>query len=476
VFANPAAARLLGLESPEAVTAATPEQLMALYDVFDEQGRRLSLADLPSKQADRGEEGKPLLVRNVIRATGEQRWLLHKATPVFDAEGRLSLIVNVVEDLTEVKRAELAQRLLAEAGQALSSSLEYRGTLQDVAELTVPGLADGCAVLMPGEDGSLEPVAAAGTCDPADAAEVVRSGRARLAGGTITVPLAIAGHRPIGALSLAMAQSGRAFDKADLALARELGHRAAIAVENARLYAERSLIATTLQRSLLPPELPEIPGFRLAGFYQAAGEQNDVGGDFYDAFEVPGGWMVVVGDVAGRGAEAAALTSLSRYTLRTAGKLLGEPIAALEQLNAALRERPGLSLVSVCCAVLRSAEAEATAEVVLAGHPPAFHVRCATADPVGVFAPFLGAYERADWAPARVGLEAGDLLVLYTDGVIDTVGEGERFGEERLRETLREAAAATDAVARIQRAMSRFARGPQVDDTAVIVVERTGES
>ncbi len=115
------------------------------------------------------------------------------------------------------------------------------------------------------------------------------------------------------------------------------------------------MIAATLQRSLLPPELPDIPGFRLASFYQAAGEHNDVGGDYYDAFEVPGGWMIVVGDVAGRGAEAAALTSLSRYTFRAAGKLLGDPIAALEQLNAALRELPGLSLVSVCCALLRSA-------------------------------------------------------------------------------------------------------------------------
>ena len=108
---------------------------------------------------------------------------------------------------------------------------------------------------------------------------------------------------------------------------------------------------------MLPPDLPEIPGFLLASFYRAAGQHNEVGGDFYDAFEVPGGWMVVVGDVAGRGAEAAALTSLSRYTFRTAGKLLGDPIAALEQLNAALRERPGLSLVSVCCALLRSATA-----------------------------------------------------------------------------------------------------------------------
>jgi PAS domain S-box-containing protein len=519
VFANEAAVRLLGLGSVEEVIAATPEQLMALYDVFDERGRTVALADLPSASAARGEQAKPLLVRNVIRSTGEQRWLLHKSTPVFDADGVLSMIVNVIEDLTEVKRAELAQRLLAEAGQALSSSLDCHETLQRVARLMVPGLADWCAVLMRGVDAVLEQVAvahvdgekvararAAGALQPAGltdrtaVAQVIRSGRARLiaevgegppaAAGiegellgfapdaeprsVIVVPLAVAGQPPIGALSLAMADSGRVFDEMDLALARELGHRAAIAVENARLYNERSLIATTLQRSLLPPELPEVPGFRLASFYHAAGEQNDVGGDFYDAFEVRGGWMVLVGDVAGRGPEAAALTSLSRYTLRTAGKLLGDPIAALEQLNAALRERPGLSLVSVCCALLRSADGAATADVVLAGHPPAFHLRGRVARPVGVFAPFLGAYERGGWSVVTVRLDHDDQLVLYTDGVLDTVGEQDRFGEARLAQTLRDACGAADAVARMEEALTHFARGPAVDDVAVIAVERVG--
>jgi PAS domain S-box-containing protein len=488
VFANPAAARLLGLASAVEVTDAVPGSLMALYDVFDERGRRLELADLPSAIAARGEEAKPLLVRNVIRASGEQRWLLHKATPVFDPEGALTMVVSVIEDLTEVKRGELAQRLLAEAGQALSSSLDYRRSLQRVAELAVSGWADRCQVLMRGEYDELDEVAvahassdapeSAGESVPAAAAdlavatEAVEMAETRLAGRVIAAPLALAGQPPIGAVFLAMAGSGRAFDESDVVLARELGRRAATAVENARLYTERSLIATTLQRSLLPPELPSIPGFGLAGSYHAAGEQNEVGGDFYDAFDVRGGWMVLVGDVAGRGAEAAALTSLSRYTLRTAGKLLGDPVAALTQLNAALREQPGLSLVSVCCALLRDVEGDATAELVLAGHPPAFHLRGGRPELAGVFAPFLGAYAHGEWTPVTVHLEPGDQLVLYTDGVIDTVGEHERFGEDRLASVLHGAAGAADAVARIEAAVRSFARGPQVDDIAVIAVER----
>jgi PAS domain S-box-containing protein len=477
VFANSAAARLLNLDSVRDVTSASPQQLMERYDVFDEAGRRLELADLPSARAARAEEPGPLLVRNVIRATGEERWLLHKATRLFDADGSLSLIVSVVEDLTEVKRAELAQRLLAEAGQELSSSLDYERTLQQVAELTVPRLADRCGVVMRGEDDGLRQVASA-HADPdreivTGAAEVIRTGRALLTAEVIVVPLAIADQPPIGALSLAMARSGRTFAESDLALAAELGRRVATAVENARLYAERSEIATTLQQSLLPPDLPEIPGFRLASLYRAAGEHNEVGGDFYDAFEVAGGWMVVVGDVAGRGAEAAALTSLSRYTFRTAGKLLGDPIAALGQLNAALLELPRLSLVSLCCVLLRVADGDTKADLVLAGHPPAYHLRRESSRAVGVFAPFLGAYERGGWEATTITLEPGDQLVLYTDGVIDTVGMADRFGEERLALTLRDATGAADAVRRIEQALVAFAHGSQVDDTAVIAVERT---
>jgi PAS domain S-box-containing protein len=517
VFANSAAARLLNLDSARAVIEATPQQLMDLYEVFDEDGRRLELADLPSSHAGRGEEAAPLLVRNIIRATGDERWLLHKATPVFDPDGSVSLIVSVIEDLTEVKRAELAQRVLAEAGQELSSSLDYERTLQGVAELAVPRLADWCAVAM--REGDLLPLVALAHVDigkvarvrdfearhpvhlgdPARAAEVVRSGEALLipeitgevvAGGplseealglarelglrsVIVVPLALADQPPIGALTLATAESGRRLEETDLALASELGRRAAIAVENARLYGELSEIATTLQRSLLPPDLPAMPGFRMASLYRAAGEQNEVGGDFYDVFEVPGGWLVVVGDVAGRGAEAAALTSLSRYTFRTAGKLLGDPIAALEQLNTALRESPSLSLVSVCCVRLRTGDGDAYADLVLAGHPPAYHVRRGSSRPVGVFAPFLGAYEHGGWEATTIKLDPGDQLILYTDGVIDTVGVEERFGEERLARTLSGATGAADAVRRIEHALVEFAHGSQVDDTAVIAVERT---
>ncbi|MBV9194134.1 MAG: SpoIIE family protein phosphatase [Solirubrobacterales bacterium] len=518
VFANPAAARLLGVESVNALSSLDPSALMAKYDVSDEHGRRVGLEDLPSTRAAAGERAEPLLVRNIIRATGEERWLLHKATPVFDPEGTLSMVVSVIENVTEVKRAELAQRLLADAGRVLSSSLDYEQTLQRVAQLAVPALADWCGVTI--REGDVLRQVAVAHSDPAKvalarefgeryparmsdasgAAEVIRSGQAQLVPliteellegaelsgeqlalvrelqmrSVIIVPLAIPGRSPIGAVSLVMAESGRRFGRDELSLAEELGRRAATSVENARLYTERSRIASALQQSLLPPQLPEVPGFRLATLYRPAGDHSEVGGDFYDAFEVPGGWMVVVGDVEGRGAEAAALTSLSRYTLRTAGKLLGDPVAALAQLNAALRERPRLSLVTVCCALLREGPQAADCDVVLAGHPPAYHIHAGRPREVGVLAPLLGAYESGTWEPAAITLEPGDQLVLYTDGVIDTVGESERFGEARLAAALRGATGAADAVARVEQSIRRFAHGPQADDTAVAAVERVG--
>ncbi len=518
VFANPATARLLRVGSVRDVTSAPPGSLMALYDVFDVHGNPVDMADLPSGRAWRGEWPEPMLVRNVIRATGEERWLLSKATPVYDDAGELSLIVSVIEDVTDVKRAELSQRLLAEAGKELSSSLDYTQTLQRVARLAVPELADWCGVMMRGDGDSLQQVAVAHIdpdkvalvrefgerypprlSDRGGAAEAIRSGEAQLvpaitdeviaAAGlsrdqlallrdlqmrsVIVVPLTIAGRPPIGVLSLVMAESGRTFDAHDLGLAQELGRRAATAVENARLYTERSRIAATLQRSLLPPELPHVPGFRLAGLYRAAGEQNEVGGDFYDAFEVPGGWMIIVGDVAGRGADAAALTSLSRYTLRTAGRLLGDPVGAVTQLNAALRERAQFSLVTACCALVRTTADEVAVDVVLAGHPPAYHVHDRTPRPVGALAPLLGVYDTGGWEATAVTLSPGDQLVLYTDGVIDTVGAAGRFGERRLADALRGAASADDSVRRVDDALQRFASGPQVDDTAVLVIERS---
>ena len=132
----------------------------------------------------------------------------------------------------------------------------------------------------------------------------------------MVVPM-ISRGRLLGTITFVSAESGRRFTSEDVRWPRTWRAAPRVAIDNARLYSERAHIARTLQESLLPPQLPDIPGIEVAARYTAAGEGIDVGGDFYDVFDVDGGgWSVVIGDVCGKGADAAALTALARYTLR----------------------------------------------------------------------------------------------------------------------------------------------------------------
>ena len=523
VYANEAAARLLRLTPTERVSGATGAELMSRFEVYDEAGAPVRLEDLPGSRVRAGElNPEPMLVRNVVKATGEERWLLNKTTAIRGADGRVTGVVNVIEDVTQAKRAELAQRLLAEASDALASSLDYESTLQQIAEVAVPGFADWCGLDVPGPGGFAQLLAIAHR-DPAKAA-LARRMRARYPvslrrregiaavmrgepyfvraaisdeelreyaqdeqhfqmlselgmASIVVVPLAAAGQK-LGTLILARSTPGRPFDEADVELAGELGRRAGTAVLNARAYTERAAIAATLQRGLRPPELLAPTGFAVASHYDAAGAFNEVGGDFYDAFPTVDGWMLVMGDVAGHGAEAAALTALARYTLRSAGQLTRDPARAVQQLNATLRDLPQLSLCTTVCAQVRIARAGGTALVTLAncGHPRPLLVRGDTLEELGCVGPMAGAFDDGAWGCTEIALQAGDTLVLYTDGVLDTVGSEDRFGEARLRAALAGAATADPAalVAALASALEAFRHGPHRDDIAIVAVRFTG--
>jgi PAS domain S-box-containing protein len=485
------------------------EDIAAEFLSFTEDGAPLDLDTLPGRKALTGRTPEPMLIRSVHRVTGEERWRLVKASAV---EGEQRLAVNVIEDVTDVKRAELGQRFLAEAGAVLAAGLDYEETLMKIADLAVPRLADWCSVTMPAGEW-LRTVAVAHVDPakvefareyraryptPADApigeAQVMRDGTSQLIGPidettiahavsdpeqaaqlqglglrwVMLVPM-VAGPRIIGVISFVSSESGRRFTQADLELAEELGRRAGVAVDNARLYQERSHIAATLQRGLLPDALPEIPGLDVASLYRPAGEENLVGGDFYDAFDTPTGWMLLVGDVTGRGAEAAALTGQARHTLRTAGTLLGDPAAAFEQLNQALANRAELTPCTV--ALIHVARDARSAAIVCAGHPQPLLLRNGEVRPVGRFGAMLGAWGDAHWTPERIALEPGDTLVAFSDGVTDTVGADGRFGEERLLEALRGVNGAAQAVAAIDAALNAFQSGGQADDTAVLALD-----
>jgi serine phosphatase RsbU (regulator of sigma subunit) len=291
-----------------------------------------------------------------------------------------------------------------------------------------------------------------------------------------------AGERIVGTISLATAMSERVLGEAELELAAELGVRAGIAVANARVHADRSYIATTLQDSLLPPRLPVVPGLTVAARFRAAGEATEVGGDFYDLFEVDGGWMAVIGDVTGKGPVAAALTSLARYTVRTAAMYERSPGALLERLNAVLVTDPDRR--RICTAAVVRIEASApgagmAVSVACGGHPPPLLLRPGEpARPAGGAGTLLGGFSEGSWPLVDSVLHAGDTLVLYTDGVTDTRGTGDRFGSERLEAVLGPAAVLdADAIAgRLDAALLDYEVGPQRDDVAVLVLRATGRA
>ncbi len=161
-----------------------------------------------------------------------------------------------------------------------------------------------------------------------------------------------------------------------------------------------------LSAGLRPESSPVLPGCKMATVYRPAGEDVQAGGDFYDVIDTPAGSIVVMGDVVGKGAPAAALSALSRVTLRTAGRLTGQPAAALDELNHALRRRGAMSLCTVVAIALPT-ELPGTAEVLLAGHPPPLLVRDGVVTLLGESGPMLGAVEVAEWPVASVEFAGG---------------------------------------------------------------------
>jgi serine phosphatase RsbU (regulator of sigma subunit)/ketosteroid isomerase-like protein len=282
--------------------------------------------------------------------------------------------------------------------------------------------------------------------------------------------------RPTGMLSIGVSHSGRRFRQGDAHFASILAGRVALALDNAGLFSnlerserERAEIAETLQRGLLPPPLPHIPGWSVAAMYRPAGAENEIGGDFYDAFRIAGGWMVVIGDVTGRGAQAASVTALARYTLRTAAALTGDPVVALETLNRALLARRGASLCSVAAMAIDEDPLQPV-RLAIAGHPAPLLVDGESVVEATVSAPVLGAFHDASWGIECIHVHPGQQLVVITDGVTDCAGGEGRFGEERLHEALVGVTSPALAAQKLEEALHGFSAGNLDDDAAILAV------
>lgn len=419
----------------------------------------------------------------------------------------------------QVRRVNRRFQVLDEIAKVVDVGGSLEGTLEKIAEILVPEVGDFCTIDLI-EEGQVRR-AVARVCGPdAEASQAKLAARTPVLQGQmastatreqvaprffeyvdeealrevaadeedleflvglqiragVTVELRARG-KPTGMLTIGMrSHSGRHLSSSDVHFASVLAGRVALALDNAGLFSElersvreRAEIAETLQRGLLPPPLPHIPNWSVAATYRPAGAENEIGGDFYDAFRIAGGWMVVIGDVTGRGAQAAAVTAHARYTLRTAAALTGDPVVALTTLNRELLTRRGSALCSVAAMTL-SDDPGKPVQLALAGHLPPLLVDGDSVTEVSEPAPVLGAFAEEAWDLQATEIEPGQQLVVVTDGVTEAIGSEGRFGEERLHVRLAGSTDPAQAAARIEGALHEFTGGELEDDAAILAV------
>ncbi|HEX9968879.1 MAG TPA: GAF domain-containing SpoIIE family protein phosphatase, partial [Acidimicrobiales bacterium] len=364
--------------------------------------------------------------------------------------------------------AEEARRhleVLADASRALASSLDLTEILYRLVGAVAPTIADGCTIYVDGRDGWVHQVAARGTSrlpsglTPAavritDLAHPVvrsmRTGSAEVLGPdwadgdastiatAVVVPL-VRRDEVVGALVMAdHPEGGRTLDADDVALAEELARRAAVAVENAQLYAAQRGVAETLQRSLLPEKLPDIPGLEAAARYLPGGPGVEVGGDWYDVFALPTGSVAfVMGDVVGHGVAAASLMGQLRNALRAYALDGLGPALLMARLNALLTELGTNDQMATLVYAVYDAET-ATLELTNAGHPPPLLMQ---PDGIAAFVEGgagvpLGAMPNARYTQVTIPLAHGASFLLYTDGLVENRQASLEQGLEVLRQAL----------------------------------------
>lgn len=425
------------------------------------------------------------------------------------------------------RAAEAAQRrlqFLAGASALLDRSLQERTTMEQIAELCVPDLGDLAVIDLLTPDGQIRGAVAAASADPAHGraleelrqrfplsatgphpvSRVLRTGRSVLLPelsvevldgiavsaehrrfmemlryrSAIVAPLR-ARDRTSGALSVLHLGDGPPYDEEDLRLVEELASRAAMALDNARMYEERSRIAQTLEQSLRPPAEPAVPGLELAARYRPSGEGNEVGGDFYDVFPLgEQTWGMVIGDVCGKGAEAAALTAVARHTVRAVAGTGRPPDLVLSSLNqAVMAQSSDHRFLTAVYARITLGGGPPRVVLAAGGHPrPLLLSGAGSVREMGSPGTLIGIFPGADFPTCEHELLGGEALVLYTDGLTDAGAPRRPLGVGGLQTILgthagMDADALADAALRA--ALSHQGHGGR-DDIALLVVRNPG--
>ncbi|HTQ68337.1 MAG TPA: PP2C family protein-serine/threonine phosphatase [Solirubrobacteraceae bacterium] len=367
--------------------------------------------------------------------------------------------------LNRIREQRRRLQVLSSASASLDRSLDPAETLRAISRMAVPELVPVCVVDVLDGTGSIGSTVAAAT-DPAlaERIEVSPPGRPltklpldgvsdlldeqpnghtprRIAGPVahvvdghehasvmdqagyiceVAFPM-LARGRIHGMISFWRPREERPFDRGLVTVLEDLSGRAALAYDNARLYAERAQVARTLRRSLMPAALPTIPGLELASYFRPMGAGSEVGGDFYDVLSDDEGCWLIVGDVCGKGAEAAALTGFVRHTTAAYARETDRPGRVLTRVNRAMLEQDfeGCFATAILTRMsFRPSEVEVT--VALAGHPAALIARSdGDAGELGASGKLLGVFPDADIEEAFTVMKPGDALALYTDGLTE---------------------------------------------------------
>ncbi len=298
------------------------------------------------------------------------------------------------------------------------------------------------------------------------------------ANSVLCVPLTD-GEQAYGVLTLARRASERHFEIADLGLVEELGEQLALAIRVDRMFRRRTEIADSLQASLLPRAVPEIPGVEIAAAYAAATEGLEVGGDFYDVYRIPGGWGMAIGDVCGKGEEAAAVTAAARHAIRVLAHWNADPAQALRQANELmLAEEYDGRFVTACVAHFRWHEDGLKVTIASAGHPGPALVRSDGRVRIlpGGGMP-LGLFPDAEPGTQEIGLGKGDLVFLFTDGVTEARSPEMAYFEDRLTDELAALASLplAEIIAGLQSLVVEFSLNELRDDMTMLAM-RVGDT
>ena len=401
---------------------------------------------------------------------------------------RLADSLALATDRARLQTAERERRgwltFVAEAGDLLAHSLDQEMTMAITGQIVVPRLATWCALYLDDERG--RPVLQQVWHTDEGAVDDLRrvlldvgpdglhESLDPLLAGSVTRLRLMARGRGIGDLVLGRAAGSPLRDDV-LLVAESVARRAALAIDNAHAHGALLAAGQALQRSLLPPELPLVPGLDVGVVYEATGEGASVGGDFYDLFSIDGdNWCFVVGDVCGAGAEAAAVTGLARHTIRSLTRA-GFPVAAtLERLNAAILDEGERSrFLTVVCGIFRWGHGRLHLTVVNAGHPAVFVAGVdGSVRRVGRPQMLLGVLDRVEYVAEEHALERGELLVALTDGVLERRSGDRMLDDDGVADELAGAGALpAQAVAeRLRQLVVDFADEAPSDDMAILVL------